>query len=194
MFNQIRFKRYLSAWHVFLSSSCFYKTSEVNLPATSQGGVETLSRDQSSIAIEKQVHWLKHCEHHLNEKLTKGVLLSRAAYHASVTELPNPSPCLSSFLPLFYKKATTVAMMKHGLFVIIRRQQNFLTQTKFLSLYVIILFLPVQKLSSETGLLHTEKMFTLSTHAGVLHIEMGLWTICGGFLAASGWNTALRQG
>ena len=30
------------------------KTSDVNLPSTSQGGVETLSRDQLSIAIDKQ--------------------------------------------------------------------------------------------------------------------------------------------
>ena len=94
------------------------KTSEVNVPATSQGGVETVSADMPSIAIEKQVHWLKHCEHHLNEELTKGVHLSWAAYHASVTELPNPLPCLSSLLPLFYEETAVVFMMRHGMFVI----------------------------------------------------------------------------
>ena len=57
-------------------------------------------------------------KNHLNEELTKGVYLSWAAYHASVTELPSPLPCLSSLLPLFYEKAATVAMMKHGMFVI----------------------------------------------------------------------------
>ena len=94
------------------------KTSEANVPATSQAGVETISTDQLSIAIKKHVHWLKHCEQHLNEELTKGIHLSWAAYHASVTELPNPLPCLGSLLPLFYEKAATEAMMKHGMFVI----------------------------------------------------------------------------
>ena len=137
------------------------KTSEVKVPATSQGGVETLSTDQLSIAIEKQVHWLKHCEHHLNKELTKGVFLSWAAHHASVTELPSPLPCLSSLLPLFYEKAATVAMMKHGMFVI-KEAWNFVIQAKLLSPSVISLFLPLQKLFSGTGLLHTEKIFTLS--------------------------------
>ena len=94
------------------------KTSEVNVPATSQAGVETVSTDQLSIAIEKQVHYLKHCEQHLNEELTKGIHLSWAAYHTSVTELPNPLPCLGSLLPLFYENAATVVMMKHGMSVI----------------------------------------------------------------------------
>ena len=93
------------------------KTSEVNVPATSQVGVETVSTDELSIAIEKQVHWLKHREQHLNEELTKGIHLSWAAYHASVTELPNPS-CLGSLLPLFYEMAATIAMMKHEMSVI----------------------------------------------------------------------------
>ena len=94
------------------------KTSEVNVPSTSQAGVETVSTDQLSIAIEKQVHWLKHCEQHLDEELTKGIHLSWAAYHASVTELPSPLPCLSSLLPLFYEKAATVAIIQHGMSVI----------------------------------------------------------------------------
>lgn len=88
------------------------------MPATSQAGVGTVSTDQLSIAIEKQFHWLEHCKQHLNEELTKGIHLSWAAYHALVTELPNPLPCLGSLLPLFYEKAATVAMMKHGMFVI----------------------------------------------------------------------------
>ena len=52
------------------------KTSEVNVPATSQAGVEIVSTDQLSIAIEKQVHWLKYCEQHLYEELTNGIHLS----------------------------------------------------------------------------------------------------------------------
>ena len=73
---------------VIKSQRCFHTvvTSEVNVPVTSQAGVETVSTDQLSIAIEKQFHWLKHCEQYLNEELTKGIHLSWTAYHASVTE------------------------------------------------------------------------------------------------------------
>ena len=33
----------------------------------------------------------------------------------AVTELPNPLPCFGTLLPLFYKKAATIAMMKQGI-------------------------------------------------------------------------------
>ena len=161
------------------------------MPATSQGGVETVSADMLSIAIEKQVHWLKHCEHHLNEELTKGVHLSWAAYHASVTELPNPLPCLSSLLPLFYEKAATVAMMKHGMFVI-KEVTEFLNpgqipvtvcdQPRFAIAKVVQWNWPAT---------HGENVHVVML--GGLHIEMVLWTMCGDLLAASGWTTALTD-
>ena len=158
------------------------KTSEVNVPATSQAGVETKSTDQLCIAIEKQVHWSKHCEQHLNEELTKDIHLSWAAYHASVTELPNPLPCLGSLLPLFYEKAATVAMMKHGMSVI-KKATEFLG--KFLSLSVTSLFFAIGKVVQwNWPATHRENVHVVML--GGLHIEMMLWTMCGDLLALSG--------
>ena len=167
------------------------KTSEVNVPATSQGGVETLSTDQLSIAIEKQVHWLKHCEHHLNEELTKGVYLSWAAYHASVTELPSPLPCLSSLLPLFYEKAATVAMMKHGMFVI-KEATEFLNPGQIaVTVCDQPLFAIAKVVQWNWPATHRENIHVVML--GGLQIEMVLWTMCGDLLAASGWTTALTE-
>ncbi|KAL9954025.1 hypothetical protein ACROYT_G041513 [Oculina patagonica] len=90
------------------------KTSEVNVPPAGRASVETRSSNQLSTAIAQETCWLKHCEQHLHEELTKGIYLSWAAYHASVTVVSNPLPCLGSLLPLLDEKAATVAMMKHG--------------------------------------------------------------------------------
>ena len=77
--------------------------------------------------------------------------------------------------------------MKHGMSVI-------KTLAKFLSLSVISLFLPSQKLFSGTG------MKCSRCHAGMLgggggglQIEMMLWTMCGDLLALSDWTTALTE-
>ncbi|KAL9968945.1 hypothetical protein ACROYT_G021097 [Oculina patagonica] len=71
----------------------------------------------SQQVVQGETCLLKHIEQHLHEELTKGIYLSWAAYHASVTVVSNPLPCLGSLLPSFDEKAATVAMMKHGMFV-----------------------------------------------------------------------------
>ena len=167
------------------------KTSEVNVPATSQAGVETVSRDQLSVAIEKQVHWLKHCEQHLNEELTKGIHLSWAAYHASVTELPNPLPYLGSLLPLFYEKAATVAMMKHGMSVI-KKATEFLNPGRIpVTVCDQPLFAIAKVVQWNWPAIHRENVDVVML--GGLHIEMVLLTMCGDLLALSGWTTALTE-
>ena len=129
--------------------------------------METVSTDQLSIAIEKQVHWLKHCEQHLDEELTKGIHLSWAAYHASVTELPNPLPCLGSLLPLFNPGQISVTVCDQPLFAIAKVVQWNWPATHGENVHVVML--------------------------GGLHIEMMLWTMCGDLLALSDWTTALTE-
>lgn len=168
------------------------KTSEVNVPAESQAGVETVSTDQLSIAIEKQVHCLKHCEQHLNVELTKGIHLSWAAYHASVTELPNPLPCLGSLLPLFYEKAATVAMMKHGMFVV-KEATEFLNPGQIpVTICDQPLFAIAKVIQWNWLATHGENVHIVML--GGLRIEMVLCrTMCGDLLAASGWTTAITE-
>jgi len=153
--------------------------------------VGTVSTDQLSIAIEKQFHWLEHCKQHLNEELTKGIHLSWAAYHASVTELPNPLPCLGSLLPLFYEKAATVAMMKHGMFVI-KEATEFLNPGQIpVTVCDQPLFAIAKVVQWNWPATHGENVHVVML--GGLHIEMVLWTMCGDLLAASGWTTALTE-
>ena len=49
------------------------------------------------------------------EKLTKEQCVSWAAFHASVASDPLDPPAISSLLPLFYEKAATLSMIKHGM-------------------------------------------------------------------------------
>ena len=66
----------------------------------------------------------EHCwvEHAL-QKLTKDDLTSEdsivwAAYHSRKQEVEKNPPALSALLPLFYEKAATPAMIKHGMDVL----------------------------------------------------------------------------
>ena len=136
------------------------KTSEVNVPAIDQGGVEALSGNQLSTAIEKQSCWLEHCVHHLNEELTKGTYLSWAAYHTSIADHSNPLPYLGSLLPLFAERAATVAVMKDGMHVQ-RKATEFLNPGQTRSLFATSHCSPLPNLCSGTGLLRMEKKSTL---------------------------------
>lgn len=167
------------------------KTSEVNIPAIDQGGVEALSGNQLSTAIEKQSHWLEHCVHYLNEELTKGTYLSWAAYHASIADYSNPLPCLGSMLLLLTEKAATVAMMKHGMDMQ-RKATEFLNpgQSPVTAcdqpLFTIAKFVPWNWPATHGEEIHVVML-------GGLHIEMALWSLCSDLLDASGWTTALTE-
>lgn len=167
------------------------KTSEVNVPPTGRAGVETPGSNQLTTAIAQETCWLKHCEQHLHEELTKGTYLSWAAYHASVTVVSNPLPCLGSLLPLFDEKAATVAMMKHGMLVM-QKATELLNPGQIpvtvcdQPLFAIAKFVQWNWPSTHGENLHVVML-------GGLHIEMALWSLCGDLLAASGWTAALTE-
>ena len=45
----------------------------------------------------------------------KGDYISWAAYHASLESNPQDPSAISALLPLFYEKAATLSMVKHGM-------------------------------------------------------------------------------
>ena len=63
--------------------------------------------------------WLEHALQRLQtEKLTSGDAIAWAAYHASMLPPMEDSPALCALLPLFYEKAATPAMIKHGMDIV----------------------------------------------------------------------------
>lgn len=103
---------------------------------------------------------------------------------------PDP-PAVCSLLPLFYEKAATPAMVKHGLHV---QQQA----THFLNPGQIPVTACDQPLFAIAKCVqwtwpdtHGEALHVVML--GGLHTEMALWNTLGDLLDGSGWTTALTE-
>lgn len=63
--------------------------------------------------------WLEHAIKLIaQDDIDKGESLAWAAYHAAHCDIDNPAvPAITQLMPLFYEKAATAAMVKHGMVV-----------------------------------------------------------------------------
>ena len=125
------------------------------------------------------------------EKLTKEQCVSRAAFHASVASDPLDPPAISSLLPLFYEKAATLSMIKHGMDI----QQQITSHLNPGQIPITTFDQPLFALAKTVQWRwpesHGEKKHVVMF--GGLHIEMALWTTLGDLLDSSGWTTALCE-
>ena len=118
--------------------------------------------------------------------------VSWSAFHASAQ---GPSvdlhSALTQLLPLFYEKAATSAMIKHGLDVV-HWAAEFLNPRQ---MPVIAFDEPLYALAKFTQWnwpdTHGEDKFIAMF--GGLHIEMAMWKTYGDYLEGSGWTNALTQ-
>ena len=89
-------------------------TSKAVVPARDMK--EIVSRMAEAKRSEEQ--WVVHSLEKLDEEsVTSGDTLAWGAFHASAQTEEDP-PALTALLPLFYEKAATPAMVKHGMDVI----------------------------------------------------------------------------
>ena len=124
--------------------------------------------------------------------LEKGNAVSWSAYHAAMQEQDEDHmKTLSYLLPLFYEKAATPAMIKHGMDVV-RLATEYLNPEQ---IPVIAFDAPLYSLAkfiqwrwSDT---HGEDKIIVMF--GGLHIEMAMWNTYGDYLEDSGWTNALTQ-
>lgn len=114
-----------------------------------------------------------------------------AAYHSQNQSADKDPPAISALLPLFYEKAATPAMIKHGMNVL-KQTTNFINPQQ---IPVITLDQPLFALAKmvqwkwpET--LGEDKYVVMF---GGLHLEMALWNTLGDLLESSGWSTALTE-
>ena len=172
-----------------------------NVPAVSCNTNRLTVSDHNTSEISSQIleagkanemKWIEHSIPLLaKDELGKEEYISWAAYHASMESSPENPSTIVALLPLFYEKAATIAMIKHGMDI----QQ---TITHYLNpgqipvmafdqpLFALAKF--VQWCWPETyGEQHYVVMF------GGLHIEMAIWNTIGDFLQDSGWTAALCE-
>ena len=94
------------------------KVTDVSVPQVSNPTVPQLG--QLERAQRKEKIWIERARKLLKKnELGKGDTIAWSAFHASLQdELADPLTCLTQLLPLFYEKAATAAMIKHGMNVL----------------------------------------------------------------------------
>ena len=80
-------------------------------------------------AKQKEARWVNHALSRLsNDDVSAEYLITWAAYHSRGQQHTNEPPAITALLPLFYEKADTPAMIKHGM-DILREATSFLGST-----------------------------------------------------------------
>ncbi len=143
-------------------------------------------------ARQQEDRWMSHALTKLSkDDVTAEDCIAWAAYHSSNQLLTNDPPAITALLPLFYEKADTPAMVKHGMNVL-REATLFLNPGQ---IPVITLDQPLFALAkaiqwkwpAEYGENNYVVMF------GGLHLEMTMWSTVGDLLDGSGWSTILTE-
>lgn len=110
-------------------------------------------------------------------------MLTWAAFH-SAKQVEKDPPALTALLPIFYEKAATPAMIKHGMDVI-RQATTFLNPGQVPVITVDQpLFALVKMVQWKWPTSHGEQAFVAMM--GGLHVEMALWSAVGDLLDGSG--------
>ena len=164
------------------------KTSAVQVPVCHIKHVHSSLED----AKAKEMGWIKHALQLLDkEKLCREDAISWAAYHASLQSPVHDPTALCALLPLFYEKAATPAMIKHGMDVQ-RKATEYLNPGQIpVTTVDQPLFAIAKSVQWNWPDTHGESRHVVML--GGLHLEMALWSTVGDILHGSGWTSALRS-
>lgn len=143
-------------------------------------------------AKAQEAEWLSHVLSKLgNSNVTCEDKVAWGAYHSSVQQPITNLPAVTALLPMFYEKAATPAMIKHGMDVT-RVAITFLNPGQ---IPVITLDQPLFALAKTIQWKwpesYGEQKYVVMF--GGLHLEMTLWNTLGDLLKGSGWTTALTE-
>ena len=143
-------------------------------------------------AILTEHGWLEHAMTLIAQKeVEKGDSIAWAAYHASHCDVDTSCPSLTQLMPLFYEKAATAAMVKHGM-TVQREATQFLNPGQIpVTAFDAPLFALAKLVQWKWPNTHGEVKHVVMM--GGLHIEMAMWSTFGDYLEGSGWAAALTQ-
>jgi len=167
-------------------------TSSIDVPDTL--AVMNTQLQQISLDEEKarEIRWVEHALALIEKReIVSDDNVVWAAYHASQQPIMESSPALCALLPLFYEKAATPAMVKHGMDVQ-RQAINYLNPGQIpVSTFDQPLFALAKLVQWKWPSTHGESVHVVMF--GGLHIEMALWNTLGDILEGSGWTVALVE-
>ena len=166
--------------------ACDVSTTAVPAPFTSS----SKSQGNLSSARAQQAKWLNHAMA-LLQKPIESEWISWSAFHASLQNHSDDLCTIVSLLPLFYEKAATVAMIKHGMQVQ-KKITDYLNPGQVpIMTFDQPLFALAKSVQWKWPHILGEGKFLVMF--GGLHIELALWNTIGDFLEDSGWTAALTE-
>ena len=144
------------------------------------------------MAIIQEDSWVKQVLDLLQKKgISRDDSLAWAGYHASAQPIVNDPPALCALCPLFYEKAATPAMSKHGMNVQ-KLAIDFLNPDQIpVTTFDQPLFAPAKYVQWNWPYTHGEKVHVVVLRG--LHTEMALWSTLRDLLQDSGWTTAKTE-
>ena len=144
-----------------------------------------------SLEKQREESWVEHSLIKLvQETISSNDAVTWTAYHAS-TQIEEDQPALTALLPLFYEKAATPAMVKHGMDVL-KQAITFLNPDQIPIIAVDQpLFALARMVQWKWPSSHGEQAYVVML--GGLHVEMALWNVLDDLLDGSGWTTALSE-
>ena len=167
------------------------KKANVAVPKT-PNPTKTIEGHLSGAHVKEEC-WIEHSLKVIEkEELDQGDIVAWSAYHASLHDVSDDlQPALTQLLPLFYEKAATASMIKHGMDVQ-REATQFLNPGQ---IPVMAVDAPLYALAKyvQWNWPQTHGEDKCVVMFGGLHIEMAMWKTFGDYLEASGWTTALTE-
>ena len=137
--------------------------------------------------------WLEEVSKLLQTELTKSHSIAWATHHAKLQPEVLDLPAATALLPLFYEKADSPAMIKHGMDVI-KNITEFLNPSQIPVMTCDCpIFAKAKYIQWTWPSLYGEDKFV--DMFGGLHFEIALWNMLGDYmyLANSGWTTPLLE-
>lgn len=156
---------------------------------------ESRMQEPANVILEekkKEKEWSEHSIAKLDEEsIAPGDAVTWTAYHAANLQSEDHLLASTALLPLFYEKAATPAMVKHGMSVL-EKAITFLNPDQVPVITVDQpLFAIAKMVQWRWPASHGEKSHVVMM--GGLHIEMTLWSTIGDLLDRSGWTAALTE-
>ena len=172
--------------------------TSASVSATANDSVSTTADSVGSTldsldeAKAKEDSWVQHSLALVEkEELARDDAIAWAAYHALQQAPSEDPPALCALLPLFYEKAATPGMVKHGMDV----QRQAIEYLNPGQIPVTTFDQPLFALAKYVQWKWPET-YGESVHVvmlGGLHTEMAPWSMLGDILEDSGWTTALIE-
>ena len=152
--------------------------------------MQSIANIEGAKALEEM--WIEEAIQLLDkDNLEKDDCIAWSTFHSSLQPEPMDPVAIIALLPLFYEKAATLAMVKHGM-EIQKQITNHLNPGQIpVTAFDQPLFALAKYVQWKWPLTHGEQTHVVML--GGLHIEMALWNTIGDLLESSGWTTALCE-